>query len=73
MEPTILAAVFIAMFAAGCVKGMMGLSLPLTSIAILGTVMDLRQAIPIIVVPVLVTNAFQAMQGGMLAAQFRRF
>ncbi len=73
MEPTLFAAVFIAMIAAGCVKGVLGLGLPLTSIAILGTVMDLRQAIPIIVVPILVTNAFQATQGGMLAAQFRRF
>ena len=73
MEPSLFAAVFIAMIAAGCVKGVIGLGLPLTSIAILGTVMDLRQAIPYIVVPLLVTNAFQAMQGGMLAAQFRRF
>ena len=73
MDPTLFAFVFIAMVAAGCVKGVIGLGLPLTSIAILGTVMDLRQAIPLIVVPVLVTNAFQAMQGGMLARQFRRF
>ena len=35
--------------------------------------MDLRQAIPLIVVPILVTNIYQAMQGGQLAAQFRRF
>ncbi len=73
LEPTLFAAVFIAMIAAGCVKGVLGLGLPLTSIAILGTVTDLRQAIPIIAVPVLVTNVFQAMQGGNLAAQFRRF
>ena len=73
LEPTIFAAVFIAMIAAGCVKGMMGLGLPLTSIAILGTVMDLCQAVPYIVVPILVTNAFQATQGGMLEIQFRRF
>ena len=73
MEITIFVTVFIAMVAAGCVKGVIGLGLPLTSIAILGTVMDLRQAIPYIVVPILVTNAFQAMQGSMLATQFRRF
>ena len=73
MDPTLIAIVFVAMLAAGCVKGVIGLGLPLTSIAILGTVMDLRNAIPLIVVPVLVTNAFQAMQGGELAAQFRRF
>ena len=61
------------MLAAGCVKGVIGLGLPLTSIAILGTVMDLRHAIPLIVVPVLVTNVVQALQGGVLAQQFRRF
>ncbi len=73
MDAWLIAIVVVAMLAAGCVKGMIGLGLPLTSIAILGTVMDLRNAIPLIVVPVLVTNAFQAMQGGELAAQFRRF
>jgi uncharacterized membrane protein YfcA len=73
LEPTLFAVVFIAMIAAGCVKGVIGLGLPLTSIAIMGTVMDLRQAIPLIVVPILVTNIYQAMQGGQLAAQFRRF
>jgi len=73
LDPTLFAVVFIAMIAAGCVKGIIGLGLPLTSIAILGTVMDLRQAIPFIVVPILVTNIYQAMQGGQLAAQFHRF
>ncbi len=73
MDPTLITIVVFAMLVAGCVKGVIGLGLPLTSIAILGTMMDLRQAIPLIVVPVLVTNAFQAMQGGVLMAQFRRF
>ncbi len=73
MDPVLIATVVIAFVAAGCVKGVIGLGLPLTSIAILGTVMDLRQAIPLIVVPVLATNAFQATQGGVLMAQLRRF
>lgn len=73
LDAVLIATVVIALLAAGCVKGVIGLGLPLTSIAILGTVMDLRQAIPLIVVPVLATNAFQATQGGVLVAQLRRF
>ncbi|NQU72008.1 MAG: sulfite exporter TauE/SafE family protein [Rhodospirillales bacterium] len=62
-----------AFLAAGCVKGVIGLGLPLTSIAILTTTIGLRDAIPLIVIPVLITNIWQASQGGALAQHFRRF
>jgi hypothetical protein len=73
LDPFLITIAVFAFIVAGCVKGVIGLGLPLTSISILGTVMDLRQAIPLIVVPVLVTNAWQATRGGALGAQFRRF
>jgi hypothetical protein len=66
LDPFLITIAVFAFIVAGCVKGVIGLGLPLTSISILGTVMDLRQAIPLIVVPVLVTNAWQATRGGAL-------
>ena len=73
MDALIIATAAVAFLAAGCVKGVIGLGLPLTSIAILGSVMNLREAIPLIVIPVLITNVWQIMQGGELVALFRRF
>lgn len=73
MDPVLIATVVIAFVAAGCVKGVIGLGLPLTAIAILTTTIGLREAIPLIVVPVLVTNAWQASRGGALMLHFRRF
>ncbi len=62
-----------AFTAAGIVKGVIGLGLPLTALAVLTIAMGLREAVPLIIVPVLVTNAWQMTRGGMLVPLFRRF
>lgn len=53
-----------AFFCGGFVKGMIGMGLPLTSIALMTTVVDLRLAVPLLVVPILATNVAQAVRGG---------
>lgn len=63
----------IAFLLAGTVKGVIGLGLPLTSIAILTMVTGLREAIPLIVLPVLITNIWQVLQGSNLKGLFLRF
>ena len=63
----------VAFTAAGIVKGVVGLGLPLTAIAVLTLAMGLREAVPLIIVPVLVTNFWQMTQGGMLLPLVRRF
>ena len=63
----------VAFTAAGIVKGVVGLGLPLTAIAVLTLAMGLREAVPLIIVPVLVTNFWQMTQGGMLVPLVRRF
>jgi hypothetical protein len=68
-----IAAVTIAFLAAGVVKGVIGVGLPLTAIAVLGNVMSLRVAIPLLVIPVMITNVWQAMQGTQFGPLFRRF
>jgi uncharacterized membrane protein YfcA len=73
LEPVFLATACVAFLAAGCVKGVIGMGLPLTAIAVLTTTIGLREAIPLIVIPVLVTNAWQASRGGALGRHFRRF
>ena len=64
MDPFVLAAVAAAFFCGGLVKGVVGMGLPLTSIALMTTVLDLRLAVPLLVVPILATNAMQAFRGG---------
>lgn len=66
MDPFILATVGIAFLLGGVVKGVIGLGLPLTSVAVMSTVLDLRVAIPLLVIPVTVTNVWQALRGGRL-------
>ncbi len=57
----------------GGVKGMLGLGLPLTSVALMSTFLDLRVAIPLLVIPVIVTNIWQAFRGNETAAILRRY
>ena len=73
MDVLTITAVTIAFLAAGVVKGVIGVGLPLTAIAVLGNVMSLRLAIPLLVVPVMITNVWQAMQGAQFGPLFRRF
>lgn len=73
LEPILIATAVAAFLFAGCVKGVIGLGLPLTALAILTTVIGIREAMPLIIVPVMVTNLWQVLQGGALLALFRRF
>lgn len=72
MDGMILVAVMAAFAFGGIVKGVVGLGLPLTSVAIMTFFLDLRIVIPILVIPILVTNALQAMRGGRFRQILRR-
>lgn len=63
----------LAFLAGGLVKGTIGVGLPTIAIALLGNVIDLRQAVAILVVPILITNSFQALTGPDLKEIARRF
>lgn len=73
MDTLVLATVGIAFLAGGIVKGVIGLGLPLTSVAVMSTVLDLRTAVPLLVVPVTVTNIWQALRGGHLRPLLARY
>ena len=68
----ILAATAGAFLLAGFVKGVIGVGLPTVSIGLLGLLLAPAQAAAILVVPSLVTNVWQAMAGGEVAALARR-
>ncbi|MGH6618221.1 MAG: sulfite exporter TauE/SafE family protein, partial [Alphaproteobacteria bacterium] len=64
-ELSVLAVVTIAgaFLFAGTVKGTIGAGLPLASIPILALVMEPAMAVSLTIVPVIVTNVWQALQG----------
>ncbi len=64
--PELIAVVVASFLLAGLVKGLVGLGLPTIALALLATQIDLKQAIPLVLVPSLATNIWQAFSGGAL-------
>lgn len=73
MDLFILMTVAGAFFCGGLVKGVVGMGLPLTSIALMTTVLDLRFAVPLLVIPILATNIVQAVRGGRFLVLIRQY
>lgn len=63
----------LAFLGAGTVKGTLGIGLPLVAVPLLATMLDLPTAVALMVVPVLVSNLMQALQGRKKMATLRRF
>lgn len=62
------------MFAAGgVVKGTLGVGLPLVVVPLLSLIMPANAAIGLLVMPVLISNALQAAEGGRLGYSLRRY
>lgn len=57
----------------GAVKGTVGLGLPTIAIALLATVVGLREAVVITIIPLVVTNLVQVVQGGSPIELLKRF
>ncbi len=73
MDQFILISVTLAFFFGGVVKGVVGVGLPLTSIALMTLVIDLRLAVPLLVIPIVVTNIIQALRGGRFKEILQRY
>lgn len=69
---TLLLAVGIAFLAAGAVKGVIGLGLPTVSLAIMVTMIDMKEAIALMLIPAFATNLLQAARGGAFFTLFKR-
>ncbi len=72
-DPGLLLLVVLAFAVAGAIKGVVGLGLPTISAAIMASVVDLRTAVGILIIPLLVTNLWQVIQVGAMGALARRF
>ena len=59
--------------AGGVVKGTLGVGLPLVVVPLLSLMLPPNQAMGLLVLPVLLSNAMQAAEGGRLAYALRRF
>lgn len=72
MDAATLAIIFGAFFAAGAVKGVIGLGLPTVSLALVTLALPLQEALALTVLPTLITNLWQAAVGGRLKALLAR-
>lgn len=72
-DTTLLAIAGLTFLVAGLVKGLIGLGLPTVSIAVLSATVGLPMALPLMVVPSVITNLWQAIVGGALVLLLRRF
>jgi len=59
--------------AGGVVKGTLGVGLPLLVVPLLTLILPASQAMGLLVMPVLVANIYQALQGGLWRISVRRF
>ena len=65
--------VMLTFLLAGGVKGVVGLGLPTVSVALLSAAFGIEAALPLLVIPSLVTNVWQGAVGGNARALLRRF
>ncbi|MCG8509487.1 MAG: sulfite exporter TauE/SafE family protein [Rhodospirillales bacterium] len=63
----------LAFLAAGTVKGVLGIGLPLVAVPLIATVTEPAMAIALMTVPALISNGWQALQGGHQGIVVRRF
>lgn len=65
--------VVLALTAGGLVKGVVGIGLPIVTIAILSNFLPLPLVLGLVVVPIALTNLWQAVQSGNLLVPLKRF
>lgn len=72
-DGTVVAVLAAATLIGGLVKGVIGVALPMVSIAILSSVVDVHLALGLITIPILLTNVWQAFYAGRALEVLRRF
>jgi uncharacterized protein len=70
--PLIVVALFIY-FIAGVVKGTLGIGFPTTAVSLLAQLTDARTAISLVIIPMVVTNAWQASRSGKIPWVFKTY
>ncbi len=70
---SLLTLVVFAMLLGGMVKGVVGVGLPLVVVSLLASFLDPKLTLALVAVPVVVTNVWQSLRGGLALAALRRF
>jgi len=65
-------AVLIALFAAGSTKGLLGIGMPIVAVPLLNLIVDLRIAVVLLSIPLIITNIPQAIVGDRIVTVLRR-
>jgi uncharacterized protein len=73
LTPTQIALIVGILVLAGLTKGILGVGLPLVAVPLLAQVVPVSLAIMTLAVSTVVSNGYQALQGGQLGPVFRRF
>ena len=73
LESGTVATVVAAFLIAGVAKGALGMGLPTISVAIMGTALGLREAIPVLMIPSFLANLWQFTRPGPILPLFERF
>lgn len=73
LAPDTVLLIAVAYLCGGTVKGTIGAGLPLVSVPILAQVIEPATAVSITIVPVIMTNIWQSVQGGHYREALRRF
>ncbi len=71
-EPQTVALVVAAFFLAGAIKGLLGMGLPLVALAVLASTLGVRETLSVMLIPGIVSNAWQALAGPSFRPLLRR-
>lgn len=71
-EPETVALVLAAFFLAGSIKGLLGMGLPLVTLAVLASTLGVRETLSVMLIPGIVSNAWQALAGPSFRPLLRR-
>lgn len=73
MDSVTAGVIAVAFLVSGVVKGAVGIGQATIAVAILTTALGLREAVPLLIVPILAANVWQVREGGALGELLRRF
>lgn len=62
-----------ALLAAGAVKGILGIGVPVVSVSLLSLAIDVPMAVALLPVPILLSNLWQSLSSGLVLHTLRRF
>ena len=63
LDLNLLVSIFLVFWLAGLVKGVIGVGLPTVSLTLLSFILDIKQSIAIVLLPVILTNFYQMIDG----------